>query len=52
MFVTEFAEREVTVGRVAIFLKEVNREIYFLGIYEIFNITVKIWTGNCDLNKE
>ena len=47
MFVTEFTLREV-----AIFLKEVSRQIYFLRIYVIFNIAVQIWTGNCDLNKK
>ena len=39
IFVTEFTVREVTVCKVAVFLKEVSRQIYFLGIYEIFSIT-------------
>ena len=36
---TEFTVREVIACRVAIFLTEVIRQIYFLGIREIVNIT-------------
>ena len=31
--------KKITVCRVAIFLNEAVRQTYFLGIYEIFNIT-------------
>ena len=37
MSVTEFNVKEVAACRVAIFSNEVLRQIYFLGIYEIFN---------------
>ena len=36
--VTEFNVKEVPVCRVAIFSNEVLPQIYFLGMYEIFNI--------------
>ena len=36
--VTEFNVKEVTVFRVAIISNQVLRQIYFQGIYEIFNI--------------
>ena len=36
---TEITVRKVIVCRVAIFLREVIRQKYFLGIYEIFNMT-------------
>ena len=36
---TEFTVKEVTVCRVAIFLKEALHHMDFLGIYEIFSIT-------------
>ena len=35
---TEFKVKEAAVCRVAIFSKEVLRQIYFLGIHEILNI--------------
>ena len=35
---TEFNVKEVAVCRVATFSKKMLRQIYFLGIYEIFNI--------------
>ena len=62
---TEFNVKEVTVCRVAIYLfififiilivfEKVLRQIYFLGIYEVFNTnnSSKIWTTKCDVNKE
>ena len=36
--VTEFNAKKVSVCRVTIFSNEVLRQIYFLGIYEIFNV--------------
>ena len=47
--ISEFTVREVTVYRVAIFLKEVIRQIYFLGIYEMFNNAKLFFFSRCEV---
>ena len=39
IFMTEFTVKKVAVFRVATFLNNALQQIYFLGIYKIFNIT-------------
>ena len=37
--VTGLTVKEVTISKVAFFVNDALRQIYFVGIYEIFNIT-------------
>ena len=46
---SEFTVREVTVCRVAIFLKEVIHQIYYLGIYEIFSNVKLFFFSRCEV---